>query len=265
MAVIQHLVGTNQIKDEWQKINANFDALNAENNGWRIYNDVTELGLTPGSETMEAIVASMANRSMLIFSKTTGNASPAYPMNTGLLIVTKHSNSRTALEFHGRTSGRPAKFVGYYDANQSPNFTGWSEDALEYETGTFTIELRFGGSAEGIVYGHRYGRYTRIGNLVTLIIDAVLSSKGSAVGNATITGLPFVAASGLPAVAMPVTTSFIQLPNPTTGVHFTILSSSNEILMRFYGSDFNVAGPVAVDNTHFRDISAIRAVVTYRI
>lgn len=29
MATIQHLVGTNKIKDEWQKINANFDALNA--------------------------------------------------------------------------------------------------------------------------------------------------------------------------------------------------------------------------------------------
>jgi len=99
-------------------------------NGWRIYNDITELGLTPGSETMEDIVIAMANRSMLIFWKTTTNASSAYPANTGLLIVTKYHNTRVVLEFFSRESGISAVWVGYYDSNQTPNFTGWNKVAV---------------------------------------------------------------------------------------------------------------------------------------
>ena len=61
----------------------------------------------------------------------------------------------------------------------------WSQD-------TFTPSLEFGGSSTGITYNSRSGNYTRVGDLITFNIFISLSSKGSANGDATITGLPFV-------------------------------------------------------------------------
>ena len=74
----------------------------------------------------------------------------------------------------------------------------------DYEVGTFTPVLAFGGGSTGIVYTNRSGNYTKVGNVVTVSIGIYLSSKGSSTGNATITGLPFtslnaafIASSGL--------------------------------------------------------------------
>jgi hypothetical protein len=262
MATIQHLVGTNKIKDEWQKINANFDALNAENNGWRIYNDVTELGLTPGSETMEAIVAAMANRSMLIFSKTTGNASPAYPMNTGLLIVTKHSNPRTVLEFYSRSSGRPVKWVGYYDANQSPNFTGWSQDALEYETGTWTPALQGGSSGpSNNTYASRFGSYVRIGNIVHVWCKVELSAKDTNMaGPLFLTGLPFVTAAG----DYSATIGWAWYINLGTGTYLTARFDAGNTRVTFWKNGSSM-GPSALSVSEIRDNTQIAVSGVYRI
>jgi hypothetical protein len=59
--------------------------------------------------------------------------------------------------------------------------------------GTFTPVLGFGGATTGIAYSTQTGSYTRIGSLVYYYINIVLTSKGSATGQATITGLPFTA------------------------------------------------------------------------
>ena len=60
----------------------------------------------------------------------------------------------------------------------------------DYEEGTFTPELKFGGATTGIGYSSRAGNYTKIGNRVIGNLSFILSSKGSATGSATITGLP---------------------------------------------------------------------------
>ena len=66
------------------------------------------------------------------------------------------------------------------------------ENLTKYDEGTFTPTLRFGGNDTGITYGNvRGGVYTRIGRLVYVQIAFVLTSKGTATGNATITGFPF--------------------------------------------------------------------------
>lgn len=59
-----------------------------------------------------------------------------------------------------------------------------------YVTGTFTPVLAFGGASVGITYATQTGVYTQIGNVVHFIIRILLTSKGSSVGAATITGLP---------------------------------------------------------------------------
>lgn len=60
----------------------------------------------------------------------------------------------------------------------------------DWSQGTFIPSLEFGGSDTGITYNSRSGNYTRVGDLVTLNLFMDLSSKGSASGSATITGLP---------------------------------------------------------------------------
>ena len=65
----------------------------------------------------------------------------------------------------------------------------------DYEEGTWTPDLQFGGSNAGITYGSRYGYYTKIGQQVTVIGRIGLSNKGSASGAAKFEGLPFATKS----------------------------------------------------------------------
>ncbi len=62
-----------------------------------------------------------------------------------------------------------------------------------FSTANWTPTLSFGGSSTGIVYSlsGREGRYVRIGNLVAIECVIAISNKGSSVGDAIISGLPF--------------------------------------------------------------------------
>jgi len=62
----------------------------------------------------------------------------------------------------------------------------------DYEEGTFMPGVAFGGAATGVTYSAQAGAYTKIGNRVCYQAVIVLTSKGSATGVLTLTGLPFV-------------------------------------------------------------------------
>ena len=66
----------------------------------------------------------------------------------------------------------------------------------DYEEGTWTIGLTFGGGSTGITTSSNTGRYTKIGRQVTVVGRLKLTSKGSSTGSAVITGLPFTIALG---------------------------------------------------------------------
>lgn len=67
----------------------------------------------------------------------------------------------------------------------------------DYEEGTWTPVLTFGGSSTGITYDTSdRGNYTKVGNIVTVFVRMVLTSKGSASGSALVTGLPFTSKGG---------------------------------------------------------------------
>jgi hypothetical protein len=65
----------------------------------------------------------------------------------------------------------------------------------DYEEGTWTMGISFGGNAVGVTYSVNTGKYTKIGRQVTLNGILSLSSKGSSTGTSRITGLPFVIGS----------------------------------------------------------------------
>jgi hypothetical protein len=70
--------------------------------------------------------------------------------------------------------------------------TGTSELLDDYEEGTWTPNLTFGGGNTGMA-GTFTGNYTKVGNQVTVDIRIALTAKGSSTGIAVIGVLPFSA------------------------------------------------------------------------
>lgn len=80
-----------------------------------------------------------------------------------------------------------------FPATQNPSSNANTLD--DYEEGTWTPNLLFGGASTGITYSTRLGRYTKVGRHVTVSANIALSSKGSLTGAATLSGLPFTSAN----------------------------------------------------------------------
>jgi hypothetical protein len=91
-----------------------------------------------------------------------------------------------ALTFTGliTTNGQVA-----FPATQVPSADANTLD--DYEEGTFTPAVAFGGASVGVTYAARSGRYTKVGRMVVVEIKVSLSSKGSSTGVVTVTALPF--------------------------------------------------------------------------
>ena len=65
----------------------------------------------------------------------------------------------------------------------------------DYEEGTWTMGVSFGGASVDVTTSSNSGTYTKIGRQVTVNGYLQLTSKGSSTGNALITGLPFTIAN----------------------------------------------------------------------
>ena len=66
----------------------------------------------------------------------------------------------------------------------------------DYEEGTWTMGISFGGGTTGITYdASTLATYTKIGRQVTVNGFVALTNKGSSTGSARITGLPFTIAN----------------------------------------------------------------------
>lgn len=67
----------------------------------------------------------------------------------------------------------------------------------DYEEGSWTPGIAFGGAASGVSYGAAtVGRFTKVGRLCVASGTLVLTGKGTSTGAATITGLPHLALAG---------------------------------------------------------------------
>jgi hypothetical protein len=132
------------------------------------------LNTTTTSGNWGEIIYDVANNtSMLQFRNNAGAASGSIVLSsagaTSILLT-----SVAGVEF-------PATQVASANANTLD----------DYEEGTFTPSITFGGNAVGITYGTRVGRYTKIGNCVTFNLYCPMTNKGSSTGIFNIIGLPF--------------------------------------------------------------------------
>ena len=103
-------------------------------------------------------------------------------------------------------AGSPSAVLGFYRATDQmdiplgqikfPATQNPSSDANtldDYEEGTWTPLLRFGGASVGMTYSTQLGQYTKVGKLCHIQGNITLSAKGSSTGAASIAGLPFAA------------------------------------------------------------------------
>lgn len=133
---------------------------------------------------------------------------------------------------------------------------------LEYEEGTWTPSLKFGGNNIGMT-GSFSGRYTRIGNTVTVEFEINLTNKGTSEGVATIKGLPFTSRSTAPRNSIPAGIVG-QVNFQSKGVYplYDLTFNSTSLTIRVTQ---NNSGPLQLDNTDFADTSFLRCSLSYTI
>ena len=127
---------------------------------------------TPSSANLASCVTGETGTGSLVFA-----TQPVFANTIGVGGATA-SNSGSGITF-------PATQAASTNANTLD----------DYEKGTWTPGIAFGGASVGATYTNQVGAYTKIGNLVTCQFYLLLSSKGSSVGGVSITGLPFAANS----------------------------------------------------------------------
>ena len=139
-----------------------------------------------------------------------------------------------------------------FPATANPSYGANTLD--DYEEGTWTPALKFGGNAVGMAYGVQWGVYTKIGRLLHLFAVIILTAKGTSTGAATITGLPFSINSN----AEPAT---IFVDTITFGG--TMEGNAAGTTVSLY--DISEAGGLGyITNADFADTSALRiSIVTF--
>lgn len=137
--------------------------------------------------------------------------------------------------------------------------------AKTYTNTTFTPTLTFGGGSTAITYTTQVGFYTVIGNLVTVSINLVLSSKGSSTGVASITGLPLTASStAVQYIFNGYLLAMTSFPVTTTIPMGIVVASTSQV--DIYGYLGPTAGTLTqMADTNFGNTSTLRFNGFYRV
>ena len=138
--------------------------------------------------------------------------------------------------------------------------TGAANKLEEYEEGTFTPTLTFGGASVGIAYTSRLGRYTKIGRQVTVQVGIYLTSKGTSSGVAVLQGLPFAVtaqAGGFSSYQGGLRGSGM------TGLTNTTLCEANESTTDLVLKEGAATGDSGLTNSNFNNTTYFMATVTY--
>ena len=135
----------------------------------------------------------------------------------------------------------------------------------DYEEGTWTPDLRFGGSNSGITYGScREGSYTKIGRQVTVNFGFNLTDKGSQSGAATIRGLPYNPVSiigGTSIEANGIVSWWNQVDPNIINIVLSADDADDELNIRLAAAA--VDSPTTMTNSYFQDDTELRGSITY--
>lgn len=146
-----------------------------------------------------------------------------------------------------------------FPAVQNPSVDPNTMD--DYEEGTWTPGVTFGGAAVGVTYGaSNGGRYTKVGRLVTATFLLQLTAKGSSTGAAVLTGLPFVSIAS-PVLACMAKGWAASLSGVSGTVEGTVPSAAQAITL------FNANGGAAatLTSSNFTNASQLSGSVNYEV
>ena len=134
--------------------------------------ELTELAVTPDGADILVIIDDPAGTP--ISKKITVANLHKAPVFTGAVTI-------PTINLTGGQIAFPATAVPSADPNTLD----------DYEEGTWTPAITFGGAAVGVTYDAATGGfYTIIGNIITLVCYIELANKGTSIGAAAITALP---------------------------------------------------------------------------
>ncbi len=132
-----------------------------------------------------------------------------------------------------------------------------SAASIVNQTGSWTPTLTFGGGSTGITYSSQAGAYTRIGNRVFCEGSIILTNKGSSVGAATISGLPFTVGTFRGTIDFNKVLNMSGLTGPIYGS-----CASTSIDSIFHS---NASGSLTIQDTNFTNTTDIRFQATYTV
>jgi hypothetical protein len=130
----------------------------------------------------------------------------------------------------------------------------------DYEEGTWTAGVAFGGAAVGVAYSSQVGKYTKIGNMVTASCYITLTSKGTSTGTASITGLPFTSS----AAANSYTTASLWF----SSVSFADYPQAHQIIGNTIielGEVSNAGVRTSITDANFVNSCGVMINITYRV
>jgi hypothetical protein len=151
-----------------------------------------------------------------------------------------------------------------FSATSDGSGTTTSELLDDYEEGTWTPTITFGGGATGLTYTRQYGKYVKIGNVVTISGHFQINAKGSSTGHAVVSGLPF---------SYPAITGGYFVPMGVRGrlnvggaesVSFFVSSGGGSSLP-IYSCDTSGGGNSSVNQTAFTTSTEIDIHATYHL
>jgi hypothetical protein len=175
-----------------------------------------------------------------------------------LIFATTPQNSTTLTERMRITSDGYVRLTSSSGGIQFNGDTAAANALDDYEEGTWSMGVSFGGASVGVTTTNNTGKYTKIGRQVTVTGYLQLSSKGSSTGDAKITGLPFTVFNA----AANYSTGATWLGQITyTGIFMTIVDINSTTFSLFEMAESGVR--TSITNADFANNSDFIISLTY--
>jgi hypothetical protein len=107
--------------------------------------------------------------------------------------LTVDNSSNVTVNLGNLVIGTSGKGIDFSASGQAAGMT--SELLDDYEEGTWTPTIAFDGASVGVTYFAQTGKYTKVGDTVTVTGNLYIDSNGSSTGSLEIKGFPFSANS----------------------------------------------------------------------
>jgi hypothetical protein len=225
-------------------------------------------------KTSDFVPASAGSRIGLGFVATTGN--------TPAVLTSTATGQNTWNDFQYKASNHIfyASNTEVARINSSGNLTFSTSDAgivfnksggltnsklNDYEEGTWTPGVAFGGASTGITYGYTNGSYVKIGKVVYITARVSIATKGSSTGNMTVTGIPFQPAGGISPQTNAIQVGGWWWSNfPDQGANYKyIVTRSDQSSNYVEPKGIGATGEVGITNSYFADATAFSFSIMY--